>query len=334
LFFILTAATEKQITYLNQTWLDYTGRPLDAMLGQVQADVLHPDEAERCREVFGRAFGRRDPFQIEHRLRRHDGEYRWMVTAGVPRYEVDGSFVGYIGTGVDITERKLAEEALSTVSQKLIEAHEEESRRIARELHDDINQRLALASVRLGYLKQSPPASAADLEQEIGAVSQEIADLVADIQALSHGLHPARLELLGLEKAAAAFCDELSNRHDVTIDVRFENIPAAQPREISLCLYRVLQEALQNVVKHGGAPHARVSLIARINTIELTVEDSGAGFDPHEAMRGPGLGLTSMQERLKVVGGQLSIHSQRENGTTIHAVAPLCLPTKSTNEVL
>ena len=224
---IWMSGTEGQISYLNQTWIDYTGRPLDAVVGQRQADVLHPDEAERCVEVYGKAFKQREPFRMEHRLRRHDGEYGWTVTAGVPRYDVDGSFAGYIGTAVDITERKLAEEALSTVSQKLIEAHEEEGARIARELHDDINQRLALASVRLGYLKQSPPASAADLEQEIGAVSQEIADLVADIQALSHGLHPARLELLGLERAAAAFCDELSNRHDVTIDVRFENIPSS-----------------------------------------------------------------------------------------------------------
>ncbi len=273
-------------------------------------DVLHPDDAERCRVVYEKAFEQREPFQMEHRLRRHDGDYGWVVTVGVPRYDVDGSFAGYIGTGVDIIERKLAEEALSAVSQKLIEAHEEERARIARELHDDINQRLALASVRLGYLKQSPPASAADIEQEIGTVSQEIADLVADIQALSHGLHPARLELLGLERAAAAFCEELSNRQDLTIDAHFENIPKALPRELSLCLYRVLQEALQNVVKHGESRHARVSLNGHIDTIDLTVEDSGAGFDPHEAMRGPGLGLTSMKERLKAIGGQLAVHSQ------------------------
>ena len=165
---IWMSGTEGQISYLNQTWIDYTGRPLDAMVGQRQADVLHPDEAERCVEVYGKAFEQREPFQMEHRLRRHDGDYGWVVTAGVPRYDVDGAFAGYIGTAIDITERKLAEEALSTVSQKLIEAHEEEGARIARELHDDINQRLALASVRLGYLKQSPPASAADLEQEIG----------------------------------------------------------------------------------------------------------------------------------------------------------------------
>ena len=324
---------EKQITYLNQTWLDYTGRPLDAVLGQRQADVLHPDEAGRCREIYEKAFARREPFQLEHRLRRHDGEYRWVMTAGVPRYNLDGAFVGYTGTGVDITERKLAEEVLSTVSQKLIEAHEEESRRIARELHDDINQRLAVVSVRLGYLKQSPPASAAELEQAIGGVSQEIADLAADIQALSHRLHPAKLELLGLEGAAAGFCEELSTQHGVAIDVHFENIPTALPPEVSLCLYRVLQEALQNVVKHSVSRHAHVSLNGQINTINLKVKDSGAGFNPHEAMRGPGLGLTSMKERLKVVGGRLSIHSRRGRGTTIHAVAPLRVRTKPADVV-
>ncbi len=139
---IWMSGTQKEIAYLNQTWLDFTGRPLDAMLGQVRADVVHPDDAERCREVYAKAFDQREPFQMEHRIHRQDGEYRWVVTAGVPRYEVDRSFLGYIGTCVDITERKLAEEALSTVSQKLIEAHEEERARIARELHDDINQRL------------------------------------------------------------------------------------------------------------------------------------------------------------------------------------------------
>src|SRR5688572_13863192 len=125
---------KSQITYLNQTWLDYTGRPLDAVLGQQRAQVLHPDDEERSLEVYEKAFEQREVFQLEHRLRRHDGEYRWMMTAGVPRYDADGAFIGYIGTAVDITERKLAEEALSTVSQKLIDAHEEERTRIAREL--------------------------------------------------------------------------------------------------------------------------------------------------------------------------------------------------------
>ena len=329
---IWMSGTNNEITYLNQTWLDYAGRPSDAAVEKLQAMVLHPDEAERCREVYEKAFEQRAPFQLEHRLRRHDGEYRWVVTAGVPRYNADGSFVGYIGTSVDITERKLAEGVLS--SQKLIEAHEEESRRISCELHDDINQRLAVVNMRLGYVTQGPPASTADFKREIGEVSQEIADLAADIQAVSHRLHPAKLEILGLEKAAAGFCEELSSRHNLTIDVHFENIPTALPREISLSLYRVLQEALQNVLKHSVSRRAHVSLSCQLDTIKLTIKDSGAGFDPQEAMRGPGLGLTSMKERLKVVGGHLSIHSQRGHGTTIHAVAPLRLPTKSTNGVV
>ena len=318
---IWMSGTDSEITYLNQTWLDYAGEPSDAAVDTLRAMVLHPDEAERCRDVYETAFGQRVPFQLEHRLRRHDGEYRWVVTAGVPRYKADRSFVGYIGTSVDITERKLAEGILS--SQKLIEAHEEESRRIARELHDDINQRLAVLSMRLGYLKEGPPASAAEFKQEIGEVGQEIVDLAADIQAVSHRLHPAKLEILGLERAAAGFCEELSTRHGVTIDLHFENIPTALSRDISLCLYRVLQEALQNVVKHSGSRHALVSLDTQIDAINLRVKDSGAGFDPQEAMRGRGLGLTSMTERLKVVGGHLSIHSQPGHGTIVHAVAPL-----------
>jgi PAS domain S-box-containing protein len=319
---IWMSGTDNEITYLNQTWLDYAGPSSDAAVENLRATVLHPDEAERCREVYEKAFEQREPFQLEHRLRRHDGDYRWVVTAGVPRYNADGSFVGYIGTSVDITERKLAEAALA--SQKLIEAHEEEKTRIARELHDDISQRITLLGMHLGILKQGLPASATDLKQEIGEMYRQIGDLASDVQALSHGLHPARLELLGLKAAVAGFCKEWSNRHGVTIDVHFENIPKALPQEISLCLYRVLQEALQNVVKHSVSRRAHVSLSGQINTISVTVTDLGPGFDPHEAMKGPGLGLTSMKERLKVVGGQLSIHSQREHGTTIHAVAPLC----------
>jgi signal transduction histidine kinase len=123
---------------------------------------------------------------------------------------------------------------------------------------------------------------------------------------------------LGLERAAGFAVA----RHGVTIDVHVDNIPHALPREISLCLYRVLQEALQNVVNHSGSRHVHVSLNVQSDTINLTVKDSGAGFDPQEAMRGRGLGLTSMKERLKVVGGHLSIHSQPGHGTIVHAIAP------------
>ena len=155
---------------------------------------------------------------------------------------------------------------------------------------------------------------------------EQVGDLASDVQALSHGLHPPKLELMGLEAAVAGFCGELSATHGVTIDVDVAHIPKALPPEISLCLYRIAQEALQNFVKHGGVPLAEVSLLGRGNTLNLTVKDEGAGFDLHEAMQGPGLGLTTMKERLKVLGGQLSIDSQPGRGTTVHAVAPLRSP--------
>jgi signal transduction histidine kinase len=159
-------------------------------------------------------------------------------------------------------------------------------------------------------------------------MAREIRDLAADIQALSHRLHSPKLEHIGLHAAVAGFCEELSARHGVSVDVHIGNIPPALPPEISLCLYRVLQEALQNVLKHGVPPRTHVSLRGETDTINLTIADSGPGFDLDEAIRGPGLGLTSMNERLKAVGGRLSIESQPGQGTTIHAVAPLRLPAK------
>jgi len=259
---------------------------------------------------------------MEYRLRRHDGEYRWILDEGVPIYKANGSFTGYIGSGMDVTGRKLAEEALSKVSQRLIEAHEEERRRIARELHDDINQRIGLIAANLDYLKRSLPFPAAAFGPEIEQAGKQVMELGRDIQSLSHRLHSSKLELLGLTAAAASLCKECSNLQGVDIEFHAENIPKDLSAEISLCLYRVLQEALQNATKHSGVRHFKVSLTGAANLIDLTVQDSGIGFEPEEA-RGRGLGLSSMRERLKLVKGQLFIESKLQQGTTIQARVPL-----------
>jgi signal transduction histidine kinase len=276
-----------------------------------------------------KAFDQREPFQVEHRLRRRDGEYRWVETKGVPRFNVDGSFAGYIGTAIDLTGRKLAEDALSIFSQELIKAQEDERARVARELHDDISQQLASLSLHLQRVKHSPPASAAELVEEVGAAIQQTTDIAADVQALSHGLHSSKLKILGLTVAAAGLCEELSDRQGVEIDFHSENISKTLPPEISLCLFRVLQEALQNAIKHSGSRRFRVVLKGQVDDVELTVQDSGVGFDPQEAVRGRGLGLTSMKERVRLVDGQLSIHSEVGRGTTIQVRVPLSSPTQS-----
>ena len=216
----------------------------------------------------------------------------------------------------EVAERTVAEEALSRANRRLIEAQEEERTRIARELHDDISQRVSLLAMQLDRMSLSLPASAADLKQGIEEAGRQTVELGNDIQALSHRLHNSKLDYQGLAAATAGFCRELSDRHGVAIVVHFEDIPSDMPPEISLCLYRVAQEALQNAMKHSDSRRVEVSLKSTLNEILLTVRDFGIGFDP-EAVKGRGLGLISMKERLNLVGGELSIDSQPQIGTTI-----------------
>ena len=229
---------------------------------------------------------------------------------------------------LEIAERERAEEALSRANRRLIEAHEEERTRIARELHDDISQRVALVAVHLARMSKDVPASTGYLKTEIGEVQKLVSELGNDIQSLSHQLHSSRLETLGLASAAAGFCRELSDRHGVVIDFVSKDIPTDLSPEISLCLYRVLQEALQNAIKHSCVRQFKVSLIGISDEIRLTVHDSGVGFDPQLAAQGRGLGLTSMKERLTLVDGKLSIESQPGFGTAIHAHVASSLPNK------
>jgi PAS domain S-box-containing protein len=326
---IWMSGLDKLCDYFNQLWLDFTGRPLETEVGNGWAEGVHPKDLEMCLETYTASFDRREPFQIEYRLRRHDGEFRWLFDQGVPRFNADGSFAGYIGSCVDVTGHKLAQEAISNISRRLIEAQEQERTYVARELHDDVNQRIALLAVNLETLKQKPPASAVELSSRIGEAYSLVLELGSNIQALSHRLHSSKLAYLGLEGAAASFCKELSDHQKVEINFRSEGIPEGLSEEASLCLFRVLQEALQNAAKHSGARHFEVALRRESNLIHLMVRDQGIGFDTEETINSCGIGLTSMRERLKLVDGQLSIESRLQIGTTIHARVPLNPKVKS-----
>jgi PAS domain S-box-containing protein len=308
--------------YFNQPWLEFTGRPLEAELGNGWTDGVHPDDFKSCLDTYTQAFERRESFQMEYRLRRHDGAYRWVSDIGVPRSTPEGSFAGYIGSCIDITERKLAEEALADVGRKLIEAHEEERTWIARELHDDVNQRIALLAIELERWNQQLPESALDLHDHIHHARQGLLDLSKDIQALSHRLHSSKLEYLGIVAAASSFCKELSEQQKVQIEFTHSDIPHTVPSEIALCLFRVLQEALQNAVKHSGDRHIRVELRGAPDEIQLTVSDLGVGFDQQDAINRRGIGLISMRERLQFVSGSIAIKSHLGSGTTIYARVP------------
>jgi PAS domain S-box-containing protein len=303
--------------YVNKTWLDFTGRPLEAGVGG-WAEEVHPDDSNRCLQTYTEAFDRRESFETQYRLRRHDGEYRWVLDKGVPRFNPEHAFAGYIGSCIDITDRKLAEESLATIGRRLIEAHEEERIWIGRELHDDINQRLALLAVELGgWGHRIPPAN--QFVAQVFNTQRRITEIAKDVQGLSHRLHSSKLEYLGLATAAKSFCREMSEQSKVEVQFTQTDIPRNLPKEISLCLFRVLQEALQNAVKHSGVRSFTVDLHGTEEAIELTVGDTGRGFEEQEAFTRPGLGLISMRERLQMVRGELEVKSKPGAGTKIYA---------------
>jgi signal transduction histidine kinase len=257
-------------------------------------------------------------------LLRPDGSVLWLEKTAHAFFDEQGKMVRMIGMVADVTARKMAEEALSKVGGRLIEAQEQERKWIARELHDDINQRLALLANDLEMMEQDPPDSAVEVRNRIHEHLRRVHEIGTDVQAISHRLHSSKLQYLGIVAAAKGFCQELSEQHKALIDFTHADIPPTLPEEISLCLFRILQEALHNAVKHSGARHFEVQLRRVSDEIQLIIRDPGVGFDSDEAVtNNRGLGLISMRERISLVGGTFSILSKPQSGTEINVRVPL-----------
>jgi signal transduction histidine kinase len=222
-----------------------------------------------------------------------------------------------------MAEARRTQDSLRRISGSLIEAQEQERHRIARELHDDVVQRLALLSLELEGVQEDIPDVASEFRTRIGTLQNETMRITDDVQLLSHELHSSKLECLGIVEATKIFCKEFGERQKVEIDFQSHDVPTALPSELSLSLFRVVQEALRNATKYSGVKHFEVRLWGNTGEIHISISDLGAGFDTETAMKSTGLGLTSMQERLRLVHGELSIKSQPGGGTTIHAHVPL-----------
>lgn len=295
---------------------------LPAVTYAEHSKLYTPESWERLRQAIEEAMRNGAPYRLDLEMIRSDGAIRWVTARGEAQIDGNGRVVQLRGTVHDITERKQVEEALAAMSRRLMQAQEQERARIARELHDDIGQRLALLAVELEQLHQSIP-EVPEVRGRIGELQERASAIATDIQSLSHELHSSKLEYLGLMAAMRSFCQEFGAQQKVETDFKSHDVPSPLPTDISLCLFRVLQEALYNSTKHSGVRHFSVELWGTRDEIHLAVSDSGIGFDREAAKQGRGLGLISMEERLRLLGGTFSIESQLKRGTTIHARLPL-----------
>jgi len=218
----------------------------------------------------------------------------------------------------DVTARTIAQEVL----RSLLAAQERELSSIARELHDDICQRLYMLSLKIEKVAAGWATGQLHIGAELKQIRQQCSDLTADVQALSHQLHPSILDNLGLVIALRSFCREISEQTGVAVEFTYRKIPDALPRDISLALFRIAQEALHNAVRHSGQKHFEVDLQGKFDGIELDVRDQGVGFDIATAKTMAGLGLVSMRERVHLVNGTMNIDSKPNAGTRIHVSVP------------
>jgi PAS domain S-box-containing protein len=283
---------------------------------------VHAEDRATTRKIIDAAFRDAQPFDFEERIVRPDGTVRVIHSQGQWTLDEARRPVKLVGTCQDITERRQVERQLQALSGRLINAQEEERARLARELHDDLSQEIAALSIAASNLKRGiHPADSASREQS-DRIQQTLVRLSEKVRRLSHDLHPAMLEFSGLGAALKRYCSEFGALTGITVSFQAEGSFEGLPNPVALCVYRVAQEALQNVLKHANVDRARVELSAAAESVRLTVSDQGAGIDPLGSAS-PGLGIVNIKERARMVGGEITIESSPSRGTTLILSVPV-----------
>ena len=283
---------------------------------------LHPDDLERVLQVRDQLHdGGLDRLSLEYRfLHPSRGEMWIQHLAGASARDATGRAIRTFGVLRDITERRRVEDELRDLSRRLIGAHEEERALLARELHDDLTQRVAVLAIEAGRAELAAPDEAQAAAME--SVREGLVRLSEDIHSLAYQLHPSVLDELGLAEALRAECERQGRRGRLELSLKLDPLPAGLARETALCLFRVAQEALNNVARHAGAGAASVTLRQDAGGLLVAVRDDGVGFDPASSGRGRSLGLASMRERVRLVDGTLDIESAPGRGTSVIAWVP------------
>ena len=280
-------------------------------------ETIHPDDRPKFLAAIDGLTQKNPIGEVICRVSASDGTFVWLKSSARAFFDSAGRLQRVMGMVADVTDLKRAEEALSGMTRKLIQAQEQERARIARDLHDDINQRLAMLAVKLE--QQHDPS---EFQNRIQEFREEVNQISENVQALSHELHSSKLEYLGVVAGIRSWCKEFGERNRMEIDCS-SDVSRPLPLEIGFTLFRVLQEALHNASKHSGVKHVEVRLTQDGDEVDLGVRDSGRGFSVEAALQGKGLGLTSMRERVRLVNGTITIDSHPTGvGTTIHVRVP------------
>ena len=317
---------QTRCTYISRYWKDFTGRSPKKDLGFRWVDAIHPEDQNRAAQDLIEATRTRQSCLGEYRLRRANGEYTWFHDHGVPYFRTDGSYAGHVGTRIDIATHKNQNKEQAKIQDSLLLGQEAERKRIARELHDDIGQKLALLGVGLGEIEEllTNASESSALRTKLKEIRDSVDTIASDTHRISHNLHPSILTHLGLTPALRRLCKEISLQTQIAIEFVGRNVSDRIPPEIATALFRIGQESLANVAKHSGTRVARVELSQSRGALHLVIADSGKGFHVHQT-NGKGLGLISTRERVRMIGGRIEITSEISKGTTVEVHVPVII---------
>jgi PAS domain S-box-containing protein len=317
------------ISWLDRNKLRAGGDPMPAtdLFSNVLSHVV-PEDRDKLRGYADTILQTGGAFSTEFGMIARDGTIRWMLVKGELLHKTGAQVPRILGVTVDISEVKRAQFQLEQLAKRLMEAQEDERKRISRELHDDIGQRVALLAIELDILRQQL-AKESELRKHIEQLQASTGELGTDLHLLSHALHSSKLKHLGLAAALRELCSRMSNNQGLAVELNCGNATDVVTEDAALALYRVAQEALNNVLRHSKATKVNVVLEHSETHAKMAIFDNGHGFDV--AVTSDGIGLVGMRERLRAVGGEFRIFSSAESGTEIHASVPLATPVKEPN---
>ena len=319
----------QRFTYVSEHAIEMLGYPVAEWYEpNFLAEHIHAGDLHWVLAAYEKQTRITEHFDLTFRMWASDGRLVWiqnLISLGPDSTGI----IKLHGFMIDVSERKRAEEALKDLGGRLIAAQEEERRRVARELHDDFNQRLALLSLELEQLGQKVQKPAV-VRESVKRLQVQAQELATEIHRLSYKLHPSKLDHVGLEAAVKSLCAELTESGKLKVDFHQTGFPAALDQDVTLCVFRIAQEGLRNCVKHSRAESARVVLTKTRNSVRLVVADNGCGFNAKTASIEKGLGFISMKERLHVLGGQMNVSSRPLRGTRIEISVPLKTEIEST----